>query len=188
MGFSPLRPWHPWIYTAVDNSSQIGGYSVKYNISSLAASKGASFEFRTIRGAGHMVPTDAPQQGMALISYFLGHSDHDIYYQANAESTPACASDDSIVVHKHGFLSRAGMVALMFVAFVFVVGTYVYLLTEIQRLRKQVEIVQRTASSAGTGLEMTEHGKGYIISEESRNPVTPYTTVRTQEDGGRSTI
>lgn len=47
MGFDTIKPWHPWAYTDDKNTTQIGGYSVKYNVSSLGL---GSFEFRTIRG------------------------------------------------------------------------------------------------------------------------------------------
>jgi hypothetical protein len=47
MNFEPIKPWHPWGFTDDKNTTQIGGYSVKYNVSSLGS---GSFEFRTVRG------------------------------------------------------------------------------------------------------------------------------------------
>jgi hypothetical protein len=43
------------LYTSPEtDSSQIAGYAVEYNLSSIDSSVG-SFQFMTIRGAGHMV-------------------------------------------------------------------------------------------------------------------------------------
>ena len=47
MNFEPIKPWHPWAFTDDKNTTQIGGYSVKYNVTSLGL---GSFEFRTVRG------------------------------------------------------------------------------------------------------------------------------------------
>jgi hypothetical protein len=72
MGYPILKHWRPWHYSAEgadeSNSRQIGGYSIKYNVSKLGT---GSFEYRTVRGAGHMVPTDAPRQGFFLFSHLL---------------------------------------------------------------------------------------------------------------------
>ncbi|XP_051144146.1 serine carboxypeptidase-like 40 [Andrographis paniculata] len=50
-------PWHPW-YLA----RQVGGYTQVYE---------ENLTFATIRGAGHMVPTDQPARALSLIRHFL---------------------------------------------------------------------------------------------------------------------
>ena len=39
MGFEATKPWHPWAYTDEANTTQIGGYSIKYNVSALGNGK-----------------------------------------------------------------------------------------------------------------------------------------------------
>jgi hypothetical protein len=48
MNYSVLVPWKPWAYTDSDNTTQVGGYVVKYEVE-------GQFEYRTVRSAGHMV-------------------------------------------------------------------------------------------------------------------------------------
>ena len=45
MGFEVLEEWRPW---TVDSCKRVGGYITRY---------AGDFDFLTIRGAGHMVPT-----------------------------------------------------------------------------------------------------------------------------------
>ena len=52
------RSWFPW----TDSASQVGGYEVQY---------GPLFTFTTVRGAGHMVPTDQPLRALDLFTRFL---------------------------------------------------------------------------------------------------------------------
>jgi hypothetical protein len=33
MGYNVSRPWHPWVYADEYNTTQIGGYSIKYDVS-----------------------------------------------------------------------------------------------------------------------------------------------------------
>ena len=49
MGYPVQVPWKPWAYTESDNTTQVGGYVVKYEV------EGGQFEYRTVRSAGHMV-------------------------------------------------------------------------------------------------------------------------------------
>ena len=48
MGYPVQVPWKPWAYTESDNTTQVGGYVVKYEVE-------GQFEYRTVRSAGHMV-------------------------------------------------------------------------------------------------------------------------------------
>ncbi|XP_057953392.1 serine carboxypeptidase 1-like [Malania oleifera] len=55
-----VSAWRPW-YT----NYEVGGYVVQYKGLTLA----------TVRGAGHMVPTDQPERALTMVSSFLrGHS------------------------------------------------------------------------------------------------------------------
>ena len=80
MGYSPLEPWHPWTYSDLEPStlygSQTGGYAVKYNVNHLQNDQGksgkGSFSFRTVRGAGHMVPETQPAAALELFRRFIG--------------------------------------------------------------------------------------------------------------------
>lgn len=102
MGLSPVKAWAPWWYFTEDNSTQIAGYHTTYDVTplipvhqnpsnhstttttttsssssssqiSLQALPGkAAFEFITVRGAGHMVPTDTPIQALELLARIIG--------------------------------------------------------------------------------------------------------------------
>jgi hypothetical protein len=75
MNFSVLGNtyWHAWYYTEQTKMTlQTAGYFVHYNISAVAESDSASFTFKTILDAGHMVPTDAPQQAFEMFARFVG--------------------------------------------------------------------------------------------------------------------
>ena len=89
MHLSTTKPWHPWAYVlASDDTTQIGGYSVKYDVKSYG---NGSFEFRTVRGAGHMVPGDAPEQGLAVLGHFISKDfDTEDTYQMPDLSASAC--------------------------------------------------------------------------------------------------
>lgn len=53
MGFPVRKNWHPWSYNSGNSTgTQVAGYAIEYDVSTLG--KG-SFEFKTVRGAGHMV-------------------------------------------------------------------------------------------------------------------------------------
>ncbi|KAK2660389.1 hypothetical protein Ddye_006922 [Dipteronia dyeriana] len=56
LNLSVETAWHPWY-----SSGEVGGYVVGY--------KGMTFS--TVRGAGHMVPTNQPERALTMISAFL---------------------------------------------------------------------------------------------------------------------
>jgi len=82
MAFDVLEPWHPWAYTELNPEtmygSQVGGYAVEYDVSAVendAGNKGTGkFSFRTIRGAGHMVPQTQPAAALEMFRGFIGSS------------------------------------------------------------------------------------------------------------------
>jgi carboxypeptidase C (cathepsin A) len=54
MGFKVKTPWHPWTY----GDNQVGGFATVYD---------QDLSFVTVKGAGHLVPADAPEQAFELI-------------------------------------------------------------------------------------------------------------------------
>ena len=185
MGLPTLKPWHAWSYAADSNSTQIGGYTIKYNVSSLSPAGKGSFEFRTIRGAGHMVPTDAPQQALTMFSYFIGTNDWSTYVSTSS-SPPDCVPVEEAPMKRPGeHIHRYVAVVLGFIAFVAVVSTIIYLNLEIKRLQARLVSRGLAESDRGTAIEMSEHGKSGRIPMDSilSNPM-PYSSVRVQEDSG----
>jgi len=57
MGFNASKPWQPWTYLHPDNTTQIGGYNIEYDVSSISLINSnyqqvGSFSLYTVRGAG----------------------------------------------------------------------------------------------------------------------------------------
>jgi len=61
MGLSLMEDYQAWNYMAADNTKQIGGYLKKFD----------RLSWVTVKGAGHMVPTDKPIQAFTMFSNFL---------------------------------------------------------------------------------------------------------------------
>ena len=61
LNFSVAAPWTAW-----ESEGQVAGYLTQYTSPS-----GSSFDFATVKGAGHMVPQVRPTQAFTLISTFL---------------------------------------------------------------------------------------------------------------------
>lgn len=176
MGYPTLRPWHAWTYLT-GNSSQVGGYSIKYDVSALG---GGSFEFRTVRGAGHMVPSDAPQQGLELFSYFTG-VDYKPSFTSSSDNDgggeTGCPPTEDWTKRARG--RHWAVTAFMVVAFVAVVGCMTYLILEIRRLQRR--LLARTGSpegEQGTSIELSDRATGGAV----RSPMTPYLSVKVQDD------
>lgn len=91
MGYPVEHPWKPWAFVAADNTTQVGGYEVVYDVSGVGAGTG-SFKFMTVRGAGHMVPTDNPAAALEILSKLTGISDYgvgstdDVYSNSNSNN------------------------------------------------------------------------------------------------------
>lgn len=78
MGYSVKQKWHPWSYESVEDNqgTQVAGYRVEYDVSGLTNDAGergtGSFEFKTVRGAGHMVPDGRPAPALEMFRRFIG--------------------------------------------------------------------------------------------------------------------
>jgi len=59
LGFNELQHWRPW---TVDSCQRMGGYVTRYQ---------GMFDFLTIRGAGHMVPTYKPAATFTFIKSWI---------------------------------------------------------------------------------------------------------------------
>jgi carboxypeptidase C (cathepsin A) len=59
LGFKELEHWRPW---TIDSCKRMGGYVTRYE---------GSFDFLTIRGSGHMVPTEKPAATFAFIQAWM---------------------------------------------------------------------------------------------------------------------
>ena len=130
MGFPVMHAWKPWAYIAAnDNTTQVGGYAVKYDVSSLG-NKG-SFEFMTVRGAGHMVPTDAPDKGFHVLTKLLAY-DTTVVYDDDYLAVPSSSS--TLVDTLYG--QRNAFVVLFVLTFVFFGLALIYLYRENTRLKK----------------------------------------------------
>lgn len=55
------KPRSPWHYKAEDGTTQVAGFVIEYS----------NVTFVTVRGAGHMVPTDAPIQALKAFKNFI---------------------------------------------------------------------------------------------------------------------
>lgn len=87
MGYNATKEWHAWSYTDLDDSTmygtQVAGYAVEYDVSHLPNDAGTtgrgSFTFRTIRGAGHMVPDTRPAPALEMFRRFLDYDPKELY-------------------------------------------------------------------------------------------------------------
>ena len=129
MGYETMSPWKTWFYRAQDNSTQIGGYSVVYNTTNVSVSTLSSFEFRTVRGAGHMVPTDTPLQGLAVLSHLLGiNEDHHLY---DIETNGHQENESCLQNNGH----RVWLMLLITVVFLLLTGILLYQARELKRFQ-----------------------------------------------------
>lgn len=80
LGFDQDQSWRPW---TVDGCQQMGGYVERY---------GGMFDFLTIRGAGHMVPTYKPAASFAFLKAWLHGEDYPVF-DANCTSPPSSKHD-----------------------------------------------------------------------------------------------
>eukprot|EP00586_Coscinodiscus_wailesii_P010058 CAMPEP_0172513708 /NCGR_PEP_ID=MMETSP1066-20121228/254569_1 /TAXON_ID=671091 /ORGANISM="Coscinodiscus wailesii, Strain CCMP2513" /LENGTH=521 /DNA_ID=CAMNT_0013294089 /DNA_START=172 /DNA_END=1737 /DNA_ORIENTATION=- len=67
LGLEEVEPWRPW---TVDNCKRMGGHVTRYE---------GSFDFLTIRGAGHMVPTYKPDSAFAFMKAWVENTDYPRY-------------------------------------------------------------------------------------------------------------
>ena len=64
LGFNQVQRWRPW---TIDGCQRMGGYVVRYE---------GKFDFLTIRGAGHMVPTYKPEATFAFLKAWILDEDY----------------------------------------------------------------------------------------------------------------
>lgn len=83
LGLAETQHWRPW---TVDSCRQMGGYVTRYE---------GDFDFLTIRGAGHMVPTYKPQATFAFLKAWISGAE---YLQFDPNCTQLPATVDGIVV------------------------------------------------------------------------------------------
>jgi carboxypeptidase C (cathepsin A) len=64
LGFPVAQAWHPWNAKANNGHTVCAGYATRYNAPN-------QFQYVTIKGAGHMVPTYKPAVALTLFKNFL---------------------------------------------------------------------------------------------------------------------
>jgi len=67
LGLEEEQHWRPW---TLDKCKKMGGYVTRYE---------GNFDFLTIRGAGHMVPTYKPQATFAFIEAWIQDEEYPLY-------------------------------------------------------------------------------------------------------------
>jgi carboxypeptidase C (cathepsin A) len=80
LGLDEISHWSPW---TSDGCQQMGGYITRYE---------GGFDFLTIRGAGHMVPTYAPEASFAFMKSWIMNEDYPTF---NPNCTQPTAASES---------------------------------------------------------------------------------------------
>ena len=132
MAFNASEPWHPWAYTELNPEamygSQVGGYAVQYDVSALVNDAGTTgsgkFSFRTVRGAGHMVPQTQPAAALEMFRDFLGSSNKSISLAPSPGPAQACGPESVINDIIDTASSNAGTTVILLFMFLFM-GTTV---------------------------------------------------------------
>jgi len=86
--------WTPWLV-----NKMVAGYKTMYR--SMNPALNSNFVFTTIRGAGHMVPTDRPEAALSLVHMFQTHC-MDLSCGSNASLTNAILSEESVIQLNQG--------------------------------------------------------------------------------------
>ena len=76
LGFEETESWRPW---TVDGCKRMGGYVQRYE---------GNFDFLTIRGAGHMVPTYKPEASFTFLKAWLNGEDYPAFEPDCTQPTP----------------------------------------------------------------------------------------------------
>jgi len=126
------KAWHPWSYNSGNlTGEQVAGYAIEYDVSHLG--KG-SFEFKTIRGAGHMVPGDMPEPALELLRRLIEVPSANVSYadpQPAAVAMLGCSAPSAPA-------SISPQVGLALVVLVFVLlGSVIFLYQEVRALRQR---------------------------------------------------
>ena len=65
LGFKVKTDWHPWMAEHLNRPGMLrAGYAIEYDTP-------AQFQFITVQGAGHLVPTFKPHFALTMITKFL---------------------------------------------------------------------------------------------------------------------
>jgi carboxypeptidase C (cathepsin A) len=67
LGYTVTNAWHPWNARATNGHTICAGYATQYQTPN-------PFQFVTIKGAGHMVPTFKPSVALTLFQKFLANT------------------------------------------------------------------------------------------------------------------
>lgn len=86
LGFEEVQHWRPW---TLDECQRMGGYVTRYE---------GNFDFVTIRGAGHMVPTYKPLATFTFIKAWMEGKEYPAY-------DPNCTNPDLPMSAKKSLLS-----------------------------------------------------------------------------------
>ena len=150
-GYDVKKPWHPWSYPSGNlTGDQVAGYAVEYDVSHVGH---GSFEFKTVRGAGHMVPTDAPQQALELFRRLIEIPSANISYadSSSASSAPLLASC-APVSDGQGASAVSPQVGLALIMLVFLlVGSVVFLYQEVRALKSRLNGPESPSGHSGGG-------------------------------------
>jgi len=88
LGFDETQHWRPW---TVDSCQRMGGYVTRYQ---------GMFDFLTIRGAGHMVPTYKPAATFAFIQAWITEKDYPTFDEKCTAPTAG------LVIHQNAEILR----------------------------------------------------------------------------------
>ena len=82
LGLDEIESWRPW---TIDGCQRMGGYVTRYD---------GDFDFLTIRGSGHMVPTYKSEAAKEFMSKWIAN---DQYFTYNSSCAPSASSSPSHV-------------------------------------------------------------------------------------------
>ena len=72
LGYEVAEPWHPWYSDSLAHKGEVvAGYAIKYRVPDAEH----DFQFVTVKGAGHMVPTYKPVFALTFLTKFLKGED-----------------------------------------------------------------------------------------------------------------
>eukprot|EP00529_Nitzschia_sp_RCC80_P013191 CAMPEP_0113484406 /NCGR_PEP_ID=MMETSP0014_2-20120614/23945_1 /TAXON_ID=2857 /ORGANISM="Nitzschia sp." /LENGTH=591 /DNA_ID=CAMNT_0000378007 /DNA_START=8 /DNA_END=1784 /DNA_ORIENTATION=+ /assembly_acc=CAM_ASM_000159 len=75
LGFTEKQHWRPW---TIDECQRMGGYVTRYE---------NNFDFLTIRGAGHMVPTYKPEASYVFMKAWINNEDYPTFNKTCTKPT-----------------------------------------------------------------------------------------------------
>ncbi len=113
------KNYSAWRYTSdADNSTQNGGFSVKWSVPSSTPVNG--FEFRTVRAAGHTVPQDTPDKAFQLFAHLIGQGEKHYYFPPTVDSVTSSSSSSSNSL-SHGWITSIVLGGVLLVAIIIII-------------------------------------------------------------------